>query len=443
MKKWLFLMSLLFLGSCQSVPFGQNENTGGDAFTTYEYEPFSGFVSDVFESSALINIDHGLITFSNMPSEIEVGDRVRISFNGDIAESFPAQADGTHSKIVSPPEPEGATYSEKEAIQQALKQAEEFPPGDDFLDYRYITFTNYLADGDVWEISLQIYGEEEERVFQIGGDEEMATDWGYLSAKDEHFASIYTERDGLVQFTNLPIEAAIGDRIHVDYDATTRSLPPQANGSNAKLVPAETVDGASLSEKEAIQAALEIAQNQSDSENPLLYITAANYLDWEDSWGISLSDYYTDEAHYLLINSDGQDKRADRDCETHPLTDYAPTCFTGFVTENQLISDGINGLISFSGLNHSIEIGDRIDVVYFLVRESYPASSDAHFSKIITPPKPEGASLSEKEAIQTAIARYHEHYPETDFPPIITFTSYRASDDVWDITIEDERYEIE
>lgn len=448
MKMWFMVVPLFFLVGCQLSNEG-NRDTSGDTYTSLQHEPFTGFVMDVSDSSALVSSPNGLTFFSNITSDVQVGDRLIIS-HGEVRESFPAQADGKSSEVVSPPKPDSATYSEKEAIQEALRKAHELPAGDEHLDYRYVTFTDYVAEEDVWEITIQIYGEDEERIFQITADGAVMNQsttllhksefTGYLSHQDKTFSTIYTKTDGVIQFTNIDVDAEIGDRVAIEYSATTRSLPAQANGSNAQLVPAEKPEEASLTEKEAIQFALEIASKRSATTDPLLVVTAASYLDFDDLWEVFLQDFYADEEQYLLINQAGIDERDGKTCDAELLSDYEPTCFTGFVTENKLVSNATHGLITFSGLTKSIELGDRVDVVFYFVRESYPSSAEAHFTTIKTPPKPEGARYSEKEAIQLAIQLFHEQQSgqttEFDFPPSITFTSYQSEDDSWEITID-------
>ncbi len=84
-------------------------------------------------------------------------------------------------------------------------------------------------------------------------------------------------------------------------------------------------------------------------------------------------------------------------------TTYLPEHFTGFVSDTRGLVNTLNGLISFNlPANTNAEVGDRVLLTYSIVFESYPGQATADTAEIISPPKEENQSYSEKEAIQLA-----------------------------------------
>ncbi len=230
MKGFLFILCLCVTGC--TIP----ADTGGDTLTSLNDEPFTGFVIDNTEHASLVSHESGLTLFSNIPVDHEVGDRVRIHYR-DVLDSFPSQADGSQTTVVSPSKPEGATYSEKEAIQQALVLAREFTPSDPMIDYQFVTYTHYVEEADVWEITIQIYGEEE-HLIEINSNGVSLEDCEHSSLTDYSptcFTGFVTENrlisteNDLITFTNLIRSAEIGDRVFVEYTDVKESYPASAD----------------------------------------------------------------------------------------------------------------------------------------------------------------------------------------------------------------------
>ncbi|WP_054703620.1 hypothetical protein [Bacillus sp. JCM 19041] len=156
---YLLILFLLFSGCNQSQP---------SSLTNYESSsPFTGFVIETFESSALVYTEEGsLISFKDIEANAEIGDRIDIQYD-EVGASFPGQATARSSEVVSLKKPDGATYTEKEAINLAYQEIAHLPPAEEHLDYRYVTYTEYQEDTDKWLISIFIYGEDEERIVEV------------------------------------------------------------------------------------------------------------------------------------------------------------------------------------------------------------------------------------------------------------------------------------
>ncbi|WP_078393541.1 hypothetical protein [Shouchella patagoniensis] len=156
---YLIIFFLLFSGCNQTQP---------SSLTNYESSSnFTGFVIKTFDSSALVYTEESsLISFKALEANAEIGDRIDIKYD-EVEASFPGQATAISSKVVSPPKPDGATYTEKEAINLAYQEIAHIPPADEYLDYRYVIYTNYQGDTDKWLISIFIYGEDEGRIVEV------------------------------------------------------------------------------------------------------------------------------------------------------------------------------------------------------------------------------------------------------------------------------------
>lgn len=294
---FLFLFSLCLCITGCTIP----ADTGGDTLTSVNDEPFTGFVIDRTDNGSLVSHEGGLTMFSNIPVAHEVGDRVRIHYR-DVLDSFPSQADGSQATVVSSPKPDGATYSEKEAIQQALELARAFPSSDAMSAYPFVTYTHYVEEADVWEITIQIYGEEE-HLIEIGSNGVSVNHCEHSSLTDYSPACftgyvienrlISTEND-LITFTNLIRSAEIGDRVSVEYTDVKESYPASATAVSSKVVSPPKTDGATYSEKEAIQQALLYynKQNRQPESDPVAFpvIHFSTYHDETDTWIITIND---------------------------------------------------------------------------------------------------------------------------------------------------------
>ncbi|WDF05724.1 hypothetical protein [Shouchella hunanensis] len=294
MKGFLFILCLCVTGC--TIP----ADTGGDTLTSLNDEPFTGFVIDNTEHASLVSHESGLTLFSNIPVDHEVGDRVRIHYR-DVLDSFPSQADGSQTTVVSPSKPEGATYSEKEAIQQALVLAREFTPSDPMIDYQFVTYTHYVEEADVWEITIQIYGEEE-HLIEINSNGVSLEDCEHSSLTDYSptcFTGFVTENrlisteNDLITFTNLIRSAEIGDRVFVEYTDVKESYPASADAIFSEIVSPPKPEGATYSEKEAIQQALLYynEQNRQPESDPVSFpvIHFSTYHDETDTWVITIN----------------------------------------------------------------------------------------------------------------------------------------------------------
>lgn len=110
MRKWVFCLIFLFilLGGC-TIPMNMN--------TVIKEPNFGGTVEEVHEKSVLVRVNENESTSSDLISvsldvelkdsmtDFEVGDEIRVYYDGNIAESYPAQVNKVYAIIlVSPPE---------------------------------------------------------------------------------------------------------------------------------------------------------------------------------------------------------------------------------------------------------------------------------------------------------------------------------------------------
>lgn len=89
--------------------------------------------------------------------------------------------------------------------------------------------------------------------------------------------------------------------------------------------------------------------------------------------------------------------------------------------------------IWFSYAQKDVSIGQKVQVWFNEVLESYPGQSTAEKLRILSTPKPTEANMNEAEAIRRALEE-----PRTDLPgvPVIKAASYDETSDQWRITIK-------
>ena len=94
--------------------------------------------------------------------------------------------------------------------------------------------------------------------------------------------------------------------------------------------------------------------------------------------------------------------------------------------------------ISFSNAPEGIKVGDKVNVWYDFVAQSYPGQSSALYVQVINAEKPEGAVLAESEALAKAFASNELESQETEFGDVyavkvITYDSQAGS---WDVQLK-------
>ncbi|WP_054703624.1 hypothetical protein [Bacillus sp. JCM 19041] len=151
---------------------------------------------------------------------------------------------------------------------------------------------------------------------------------------------------------------------------------------------------------------------------------------------------YPDKNHEKqnLSSNPGKDSLNDMSKPDTFHTTYLPERFTGFVSDARGLVNTQNGLIYFNlPANTNAEIGDRVLLTYSIVFESYPGQATADTAEIISPPKEENQSYSEKEAIQLAFEEI-DLDSSTSISPIMDYiyverTDYNGDEDKWTISM--------
>lgn len=94
--------------------------------------------------------------------------------------------------------------------------------------------------------------------------------------------------------------------------------------------------------------------------------------------------------------------------------------------------------IWFSNAPEDVEVGQKVQVWYRTVKESYPAQSSANKVRVLPGMKPNGADLSENQAILKALQSRN-----INGVPAIKQVDYDSGTDTWIITFiaEDNQFE--
>jgi hypothetical protein len=83
----------------------------------------------------------------------------------------------------------------------------------------------------------------------------------------------------------------------------------------------------------------------------------------------------------------------------------------------------------FSNIPNSIEIGDKVTVSFDIILESYPGQAEAKEVNVHESNKPQGADLTEAEALQKALAEIKVN------TPILSGLQYMKDSDTWRIEV--------
>ncbi|WP_258000419.1 YobA family protein [Bacillus sp. Marseille-P3661] len=97
--------------------------------------------------------------------------------------------------------------------------------------------------------------------------------------------------------------------------------------------------------------------------------------------------------------------------------------------------------IYFSDAPNNVNVGDKVQVWFDAVAESYPGQSRVEKIEILTTPKPEYANLTHSEVIRQALGTVNMNQNGISLP-IIKAVMYDAKLDVWNVTIKQNEEEI-
>ncbi|MGM0877173.1 MAG: DUF3221 domain-containing protein [Bacillota bacterium] len=135
--------------------------------------------------------------------------------------------------------------------------------------------------------------------------------------------------------------------------------------------------------------------------------------------------------------------------ETNPWTnDGVPMQMEGYVFKKETdkilvvnpepreVADGkmMNDAVWFSNDPETVEIGDRVHVTYEFVLESYPGQSEAIEITVQDNKKPEGADLTESEALRKTLKKNASKITQSR---ILSKLEYEKTSDTWNIEVID------
>jgi hypothetical protein len=115
---------------------------------------------------------------------------------------------------------------------------------------------------------------------------------------------------------------------------------------------------------------------------------------------------------------------------------------TGILVVSQVVQDfsatgGVEefyNAIWFSNAPQDVEIGDKVKVWYDEVLESYPGQSEAKHVEVISSQKPNGANLTESEALYKTLTSKEVNRTEV---AVVKFIEYNKQTDKWNIVLKE------
>lgn len=96
--------------------------------------------------------------------------------------------------------------------------------------------------------------------------------------------------------------------------------------------------------------------------------------------------------------------------------------------------------IWFSKAPENMKIGQKVQVWFDIVAESYPGQSEAKKVVVLPSERPEGADLNEAEAIRKAFEAHDSEYMGVT---AVREVSYEAGKDAWEVMLKQEAEEFE
>ncbi|MFC7677928.1 YobA family protein [Paenibacillus sp. GCM10028914] len=138
-----------------------------------------------------------------------------------------------------------------------------------------------------------------------------------------------------------------------------------------------------------------------------------------------------------------------KDVNEHSNKDSAPG-MEGYVVDQQdgeiLVVDSVPknysasggkpefyNAIWFSYGQKNVAVGQKVQVWFNLVKQSYPGQSTAEKLRVVPAPKPDQANIDEAEAIRQALAEPAEDNPAV---PVIKAVKYDEASDKWMVSIK-------
>lgn len=98
----------------------------------------------------------------------------------------------------------------------------------------------------------------------------------------------------------------------------------------------------------------------------------------------------------------------------------------------------VNDAIWFSNAPADVQVGQKVQVWYDFVAESYPGQSSAKKVVILESNKPDNANLTEADAIRKALDQVAEHVI-----PLIKSINYNEKADEWNIQINETTIQVD
>jgi hypothetical protein len=102
-----------------------------------------------FSSTGGVQEFYDAIWFSDVPIDIELGDKVRVWYDS-IRESYPGQSEAKRVEVINNKKPEGANLTEQEALYMALTSLQI-----DINDIAVVKFIEYDNQADRWNIRMK------------------------------------------------------------------------------------------------------------------------------------------------------------------------------------------------------------------------------------------------------------------------------------------------
>ncbi len=116
-----------------------------------------------FSSTGGVDEFYNAIWFSNAPDSIKAGDFVKVWFDA-VAESYPGQSEAIHVEVVQGQKPEGASLSQSEALNKALRIHDQ--------GVYAVLSISYNQETDKWNIRLKDVMVMDEKEYDIDIEDE-------------------------------------------------------------------------------------------------------------------------------------------------------------------------------------------------------------------------------------------------------------------------------
>lgn len=157
LKLFLGSLSILLIIGCQKL--GTPDLTGYVVGKSDNSILVVAVEKQDFSSTGGVDEFYEAISFRGDIGEVKLGDHVKVWHTGEVAESYPGQAELAKVEVIPPEEIEGAKLNTQEVLQKVIQLKEDRTV--------VIKSIEYQAEKEIWQVEVTSINSEEDRNSEV------------------------------------------------------------------------------------------------------------------------------------------------------------------------------------------------------------------------------------------------------------------------------------